>query len=96
VQWWDGPKPPGNVKGALKQVDCLSGTHGQARLVVESADHKTLKLLVADPGKVMISGSGDLTLGCGTQNARPVTIAYFPKNNARLGTAGEVATIEFQ
>jgi hypothetical protein len=44
----------------------------------------------------MISGSGDLTLGCGPQNARPITIAYFPKNNARLGTAGEVATIEFQ
>jgi hypothetical protein len=25
-----------------------------------------------------------------------VSIEYFPKPNARLGTAGEVATIEFQ
>ncbi len=96
VPWWDGPKPPGNVKGSLKQVDCLGGQNGQARLVVETAERKTLKLLVADPGKISISGAGDLTLGCGLQKSRPVMVGYFPKNNARLGTAGEVATIEFQ
>jgi hypothetical protein len=93
VPWWDGPQPSGKVHGALKQVDCLGK---QARLVVEGEDHKTLKLLIVDPGKIAISGEGELALGCGAQKARHVSVEYFPKANTRLGTAGEVATIEFQ
>jgi hypothetical protein len=93
VPWWDGPNPSGKVAGTLKQVDCLGS---QARLVVEGASHQTVKLLVTDPGKVAIMGRGELTLGCGVQKPRRVAIEYFPKPNARLATAGEVATIEFQ
>jgi len=93
VPWWDGPTPGGKIHGMLKQVDCLGS---QARVVVESDDHKTVKLLVADSAKVAILGAGVETLGCGRQTPRPVSIASFPKPNARLGTAGEVATIEFQ
>jgi hypothetical protein len=93
VPWWDGPKPPGKLKGLLKQVDCLGA---QARLVIESDDHKTVKLLVPDPGKIAIAGGGDQALGCGAQKPRPVSVEYFPKANARLATVGEAATIEFQ
>jgi len=93
VPWWDGPSPGGKIRGVLKQVECLGS---QARIVVEGDDHKTVKLLVADSAKVAILGAGGQTLGCGRQTPRPVSIAYFPKPNVRLGTAGEVATIEFQ
>ena len=93
VPWWDGPSPGGKVHGMLNQVECLGA---QARLVVVGDDHKTVKLLVADAAKVAILGSGGQTLGCGRQTPRAVAIAYFPKPNPRLGTAGEVATIEFQ
>jgi len=93
VPWWDGPKPGAKIHGMLKQVDCLGA---QARLLVEGDDRKTVKLLVADSAKVAILGPGGQTLGCGREAPRPVSIAYFPKPNARLGTAGEVATIEFQ
>ena len=93
VPWWDGPKPSGKVRGALKQVDCIGS---QARLVVETEDRKTVRLLVADPAKVAINGSGDIALGCGVQKPRRVVIEYFPRPNARLATAGDVATIEFQ
>jgi hypothetical protein len=93
VPWWDGPNPSGKLAGALKQVDCLGS---QARLVVEGDGRKTVKLLVTDPRKVAIMGRGELTLGCGVQKPRRVAIEYFPKPNARFGTAGEVATIEFQ
>jgi hypothetical protein len=93
VPWWDGPKPGGTVTGALRQVDCL-GT--QARLLIDTADKKTVRLLVSDPSKVAYSGSGEVTLGCGPQKARRVTIEYVPKANAKLATVGEVATIEFQ
>jgi hypothetical protein len=93
VPWWDGPKPPGKLAGTLKQVDCLGS---QARLVVEGDGHQTVKLLVTDPRQIAIMGRGELTLGCGAQKPRRVAIEYFPKPNARFGTAGEVATIEFQ
>jgi hypothetical protein len=93
VPWWDGPKPAGKVNGLLKQVDCLGS---QVRLVIEGDDHKTIRLLVPDPGKIAIAGGGDQTLGCGVQKPRHVTVEYFPKANTRLATAGEAATIEFQ
>jgi hypothetical protein len=93
VPWWDGPQPTGKIVGNLKQVDCIGK---QARLVVEGADRKIVKLLVSDPGKIVISGSNHAQLGCGIQNPRHVTIEYFPKADTRLATAGEVATIEFQ
>jgi hypothetical protein len=93
VPWWDGPAPEGKLRGTLKQVDCLGS---QARLVVEGDDHKTVRLLITDPGKIAISGGGERTLGCGAQKARRVAIEYFPKANSKLATAGEVATIEFQ
>jgi hypothetical protein len=94
VPWWDGPVPEGKVSGMLKQVDCLPNQ--QARLSIEDAAHKVVKLLVADPSKVVYTGNGEISLGCGAQKARRITVAYFPKANARLATAGEVATIEFQ
>jgi hypothetical protein len=93
VPWWEGPAPSGKLIGNLKQVDCLGK---QARLLVEGADRKIVRLLVVDPGQIAISGGGEQSLGCGVQKARHVTIEYFPKANARLATVGEVATIEFQ
>jgi hypothetical protein len=63
---------------------------------IEDAAHKIVKLLVADPAKVVYAGNGEVSLGCGVQKARRITVEYFPKANARLATAGEVATIEFQ
>ena len=93
VPWWDGPNPSGKLAGTLKQVDCLGS---QARLIVDGDAHQTVKLLVTDPRQVSIMGRGELTLGCGAQKPRRVAIEYFPKPNARFGTAGEVATIEFQ
>jgi hypothetical protein len=93
VPWWDGPKPSGKVAGSLTKVDCLGK---QARLVVEGEDRKIVRLLVTDPAAIAIMGANQQTLGCGTQPPRRVMIEYFPKANARLSTAGEVATIEFQ
>jgi hypothetical protein len=94
MAWSDFPHPTGRITGVLKQVDCLPKQ--QARLTVESSDHKVVKLLIADPSKVAFAGARDATLSCGVQKNRPVTIEYFPKTDSKLATAGEVATIEFQ
>ena len=74
-------------------MDCLGS---QTRLVIVGTDGKITRLLVTDPGKVVILGGGSQALGCGAQKLRRVSLEYFPKPNARLATAGEVATIEFQ
>jgi hypothetical protein len=94
MAWTDFPRPTGKVTGVLKQVDCLAKQ--QARLTVEGADHKVVKLLIADPAKVAFLGAREVTLGCGVQKNRPVVIEYFPKPDSKLATAGEVASIEFQ
>jgi hypothetical protein len=93
VPWWDGPKPDAKASGTLKQVDCLGS---QARLIVQTTEGKTLRLLVPDPGKIVITGGGEQALGCGVQKPRRVAVEYWVKANSRLATAGEVATIEFQ
>ena len=93
IPWWDGPQPGGHVHGTLKQVDCLGK---QMRLVIVADDHKTVKLLVPDPYKIGIHGGGIDTLACGAQKAHTVSVEYFPKTDARLATAGEVAFIDFQ
>ena len=93
VPWWDGPKPSGKLSGNLTKVECLGK---QARLSVEAANGKIMRLLVTDPNEIAITGPGQQALGCGAQKPRPVVIEYFPKANARLSTAGEVASIEFR
>ncbi len=91
-QWWNGPRPSGKIQGVLRQVDCLGN---QARLVIEADGHKLTRLLVRDPGQIFIAG-GEKSFGCGPQKpARRVVVQYFVKPDAKLGTAGEVAVIEF-
>jgi hypothetical protein len=92
--WWDGPEGPlEKAVGTLRRVDCLAA--GKARLVVETGPTKTIQLLIPDPGKLVLRGGGDLSLGCGLQQpARRVAIEYTPARDAKLGTAGNVQTLE--
>jgi hypothetical protein len=92
VMPWSEFQPSGVASGVLQRVDCLGK---RLRLVVEEDDHTIIKLLIAHPAQVAVSGGGALRLACGVQKRR-VKLQYFPKPNARLATAGEVATIEFQ
>jgi type II secretory pathway pseudopilin PulG len=91
--WWDGPRPDAKIEGLLTQVDCLGK---QARLVIESKGAKPMRLLVPDSGKIVIIGGGEKTFGCGPQKPpRAIVVDYFAKPDAKLGTAGEAALIEF-
>ena len=93
VPWWDGPQAKGKAQGVLRQVDCLGK---QARLVIEGDDKKLTRLLIPDPTQVVIEGGGEKTFGCGPQRpARRIVVEYFPKPDAKLGTAGEAAVIQF-
>jgi hypothetical protein len=92
--WFETPRLAHRVQGRLRQVDCLRGA---ARLVIETTDGKITRLAVRDPSQVVVLGGGQLELVCGPQRQpRSVIIEYFPKNDAKLGTSGEVATIEYR
>jgi hypothetical protein len=92
VNLLDGPVPEGKARGRLTQIDCIGRS---MRLIIEGDDGPPTRLLIHDLSKVILMGSGPATLACGPQRPAPnVTIEYFPKPDAKLGTAGEVATIE--
>jgi Flp pilus assembly protein TadD len=92
-QWWEGQQADAKITGVLQRIDCLGR---QVRLVIEGADKRPMRLLIRDTGKVVIQGGGDRTLGCGPQRPpRKITVEYFTKADAKLGTAGEAAVIEF-
>lgn len=93
VPWFETERPSGRAQGLLRQVDCLRGV---ARLVIEASDGRQTKLIVRDPSRVVVLGGGKLELACGPQKPpRKVTIEYYSREDAKLGAAGEVATIAY-
>lgn len=92
VPWWDGPNAPNRAEGTLRQVDCLGS---QLRLVILTKDKKTVRLLIRDLSNIAVKGD-PISFSCGVQKPRQITVDYFPKADAKLGTAGEVAGIDLQ
>jgi tetratricopeptide (TPR) repeat protein len=77
---WNEAGEPVTLEGILRQVDCLGK---ETRVVIEGPDKEMIKLMLKDRGK----------LACGPQKARQVAVEYAAKPDARLGTAGELATL---
>ena len=91
--WYEEPNAGPSVQGTFQRLECL----GQgARLVIQTADGKTVQLLMADPSQITTGGGGDQTLSCGPQkHARQVVVHYNAKPDAKLHTAGVATAIEF-
>lgn len=92
VQWEDLPVASGRVHGRIVRVDCLRAA---TRIAVESEDKKLTFLSIRDASRVAVSGASELGFCKAPVAPREVVIEYFPKSDAKLGTAGEVASIEF-
>jgi hypothetical protein len=94
VGWWDGPRPDGKLSGSLEKVDCLRGA---ARLHIRDGEGKTAQILIADPSGIVLTGGGEMSLGCGPQKpARAVSVEYTPRKDPKFGTTGDAALIEFK
>ncbi|MBZ5593406.1 MAG: hypothetical protein LAP39_14280 [Acidobacteriia bacterium] len=89
----DAP-PRSSVLGTLRQVDCLGKV---LRLRVLSNQEQVL-LAIRDAGSVTVQGSqtGTVDLTCGPQKGKLVTVEYERREDAKLGTIGDVRSIEFQ
>ncbi len=96
VPWWDGPNAPNRAEGMLRQVDCLGS---QLRLVIDvpgaGKTAKTIRLLIADLNNIAVRGE-PVSFACGVQKPRKIIVDYVPKNDAKLGTSGQVAGIDLQ
>jgi len=81
------------VLGTLRQVDCL----GKVERLRVSANQKQVLLAIRDRSNVTIKGSqtGTVDLTCGLQKGKLVTVEYESREDAALGTIGDVRTIEF-
>jgi hypothetical protein len=93
IDFKDSFAEPKRIAGTLEQVDCLGK---KARLRVRSSG-EMIQLIVVDPAKISIRGDGERSLGCGAQKPpRSLNVEYNPKVDKKLGTAGEVESIEFR
>ncbi len=84
-----------SVVGTLRQVDCLGK---MLRLHITAAGQKKVALAITDPGSVTIKGveGGTVDLACGPQKGKLVIVDYENRQDAKLGTIGDVRMIEFQ
>jgi Flp pilus assembly protein TadD len=91
----DGAPAMPSVVGTLRQVDCLGKT---VRLRIQAANQKAVALAIINPESVTIKGAqgGTVDLTCGAQKGRLVIVDYRSRQDATLGTMGDVRSIEFQ
>jgi YD repeat-containing protein len=91
--WYEASDSGPSVQGTFQRMDCIAQG---ARLVIQTADGKTVQLLMADPSQITTGGGGDQTLTCGPQKSpRQVVVHYTPKPDAKLHTTGVATTIEY-
>jgi tetratricopeptide (TPR) repeat protein len=88
------PARPSMV-GTLRQVDCLGKV---VRLHITAAGQKQVALAITDPGSVAVKGAagGTVDLACGPQKGKLVIVEYRNRQDAKLGTIGDVRSLEFQ
>jgi hypothetical protein len=91
AHWWNAGERP--LEAQLLRVDCLGQ---QARLQLKTSAGKLMSLLVADPSKIEMDGTG-AELACGAQQpVRQVSLNYKPRPDKKLGTMGDVVAIHFE
>lgn len=92
--WMDELKSANAVDGVFERLDCLGR---DARMVIKTADGKTVQLVIHNPDQIAVEGSGEKAFGCGVQSgSRRVHVEFNPKSDAKLKTTGEVTSIEFR
>jgi len=89
------PKEVGlnRVEGTAKRLDC-AGNSARFSVLVGNA---TMVFLIADPNKVQLKHSGEVThdFTCGPQKPYHVVVEYVPQADTKTGVAGVVRSLEF-
>ena len=92
TQWWTDPDGQ-KVSGTLTRVDCMTDS---LRLTVQPASGAVVRLMIRDPNKLTVKGSGQAEFACGLQKpARKINLVHDGKPDARLTTSGNILVVEF-
>jgi len=92
VAWWSDANGQ-KLSATLIRVDCLAQS---LRLTLQPASGAPMKLLIRDPAKLAVKGAGEAQFACGVQKpARKIDLVHDGKPDARLGTAGDILSVEF-
>jgi len=93
VPWYQDPKGLA-VSGTLTRVDCLNPS---LRLTVQTATGPAVKLLIRDPQHLTVAAdSGEARFDCGIQRpARKIEVQHDGKDDAKLGTVGDILVVKF-
>ncbi len=84
VPWSDLEEKGPSVDGTFERLDCLDT---QGRMVIKTAQGRTLRLLVADRSKLV----------CGVQSpVHTVHVSYTRRASQKTGTSGDVTGIEYR
>jgi hypothetical protein len=90
--WWADPDGQ-KVSGNLTRVDCLNDT---MRLTVQPTSGAAVRLLIRDPNKLTVKGTGQAEFACGVQKPlRKINVVHNGKPDSKLTTAGDVLVVEF-
>lgn len=90
---WDEVKAEGKVRGKLTRIDCVKRV---VRITIESGGAKPLRLVLPPSARVIAMEGENIEIACGIPViVRTVVVEYRPKENAKLGSDGEVAAMEF-
>ncbi|HEY7333761.1 MAG TPA: hypothetical protein VH639_02680 [Bryobacteraceae bacterium] len=92
VAWWndaDGQK----LSATLTRVDCLAES---LRLTLQPPTGAAVKLLIRDPNNLAVKGANQAEFACGAQKpARKINLVHNGKPDAKMGTAGDILSVEF-
>jgi hypothetical protein len=94
VKWYGDPTGE-KASGLLTRVDCLKGP---LRLTIQTASGIPIRLLVRDPNRLTVHGSGssEALFACGAQKpAHKVDVVYTAKADAKLETVGDILVVTF-
>lgn len=92
TQWWTDPDGQ-KVNGTLTRVDCMTDS---MRLTVQPASGVAVRVMIRDPNKLTVKGTGQAEFACGVQKpARKINLVHDGKSDAKLTTAGNVLVVEF-
>ena len=92
IAWWTDPDGQ-KVSGTLTRVDCMPDS---MRLTVQPPSGAAVRLMIRDPNKLTVKGSGQAEFACGVQKpARKINLVHNGKPDAKLTTSGDVLVVEF-
>jgi tetratricopeptide (TPR) repeat protein len=89
---WLPKRGDSRLEGMIERVDCLGNA---ARFHIREGDRIT-RLYLADPRRLQSTGMQTFEFRCGPMKPAPVVAEFNARPDPKLGTAGDLVTLDFK